>query len=144
MPTGMPFTSLEGDIAETKWVIEMRNTDDPSYGRRQVRVFHYGQLIENRWTYDWVYPENTQQYDEEFYISITPDQLYEMEDADIPREDRGGNVGLWIRVTESMENGMSPFVDVYYITNGNDDEDWVYVQRFEYDVLFAYEEELVG
>lgn len=141
-----PVPIIEGDLANTKWVIEFRNNPNPDWGRRQVRVFHYGEVVENPWTYDWVDPEDTTDDNEEFYIRVAPDQLLLDEDADIPREDRGGNVGLWIWITESRENGVVPIVDVYYIGNPNngDEVPTHHIPRYEYDVLFASEQEIVG
>ena len=147
MPIGYAPVSndeLDGDLAETKWVVEVKTSDDPTCGRRRVRVFHYGQLVENRWTYDWVYPENTGPGEEEFYISITPDQIFTPEDDDVPCEDRGGNVGLWIKITDAFDNGASPTIDMYYVGNEANQDQWICVPRYHYDVLFATEQEIVG
>lgn len=143
MPTAFPYSSSIGeDFAETKWVVEFRRSPDPDCGRRQMRVFHYGVLVENRWTCEWIDPEETLDDSEEFYISVTPDQLLLTEDADIPREDRGGNVGLWVWITDSRENGVPPIVDMYYINNPNNNEEDEYVSRQDYEVLFAAEQDI--
>jgi hypothetical protein len=147
MPTGIPDTNVEGDLAETKWVIEFRNAPDPDFGRRQLRVFHYGSVVcsyGDEWYSGWVYPDESQDDTEEFYIRVTPDQLLLDEDADIPREDRGGNVGLWFWVTE--RNNEPPTVDMYYINNphNNCDDPYEHVPRYHYDVVFASEQEIVG
>jgi hypothetical protein len=75
---------------------------------------------------------------------VTPDELYDPEDEDVPREDRGGNVGLWIKLTEAFDNGSSPTIDMYYVGNEANDDEWIYVPRHHYDVLFASEQEIVG
>ena len=142
MPTGQP---IEAEFAQTRWVIEIRKSPDLDCGRRQVRVFHYGSLVcsyGDEWYSGWEYPENTQAGEEDFYIQLTPEQLLMDEDADIPRIDRDGNVGLWIKITDVYEDGTPPFVDMYYV--GNATEDDYYVPRFDYDVLFASEREIVG
>ena len=137
--------------AEVPWTIELRRCEDSSLGRRQVRVFHYGELVDNRWIREWEYPQNTEDTVEEFYICVTPDQLLEEEDTDIPREDRGGNVGLLIAVTEPFDNGGMPYVDLYYITqrhhvadDADEEEEMQTVLSCDYEVRFAYLQEFVG
>lgn len=144
----IPQPTHEGYFTETKWVIELRRSSDPTCGRRQVRVFHYGELIDNRWIRDWEYPQNSYDDEEEFYICVTPDQLYEPEDDHIPREDRGGNVGLWIKVIDSVS---PPHVDLYYTTSrryvaddSSDGEEFETVTQYEYETLFATEYDAIG
>ena len=145
MPTG---ESIDSEFAKTKWVIEVRRSPDLDIGRRQIRILHYGDLVCSRgdeWYSGWEYPEDSTEEAEEFYIHVTPDQLLMDYDDDIPRIDRGGNVGLWIWITDRRENGAPPNVDMFYITNPmNNDDPHRHVPRFDYDVLFASEREIVG
>lgn len=141
----MPMASIEND--DVCWTIEVRRSDDPDCGHRQVRIFHYGELVDNRWVREWIYPENTDDYEEVFYVPVTAEEL-RPEDANIPREGQGSNVGLWIRITEPVLNGQMPIVDLYYIVTptytGDPVEGAVPAEQHRYDVVFAYEENLIG
>ena len=139
----MPTATIEND--DVCWTIEVRRSDDPDLGYRQVRVFHYGAVVENRWVREWTYPEYGDDYEEYFYVSVTEEELH-ARDANIPREGQGSNVGLWIRITDTMENGAMPVVDLYYIITATEDpmDGAVPAEQHTYDVLFAYEENLIG
>ena len=139
----MPAANIEGD--DVCWTIEIRRSDELLYGRRQVRVFHYGQLIDNHAVRAWTYPENGDDYEEQFYVPVSAEELRET-DANIPREGQGSNVGLWIFITENARNGEMPLVDLFYIVTPTQNplDGAIAAERSQYDVLFAYEENLIG
>lgn len=141
----VPASNVEGD--EVCWTIEVRRSDDPSLGTRQVRVFHYGELVDNRWIREWTYPENGDEYEEVFYVPVSAEELT-TRDINIPREGQGSNVGLWIVITDTHENGQMPYVDLFYIITpmieGNQIDGSVPVERHQYDAVFAYQENLIG